>query len=62
MGDFNFGDEDPDILRPDFVDAWRTLRPDEPGFTYDTKSAFPSSFLVFFFFLKLCLLSLQKKS
>lgn len=50
MGDFNFGDEDPDILRPDFVDAWRTLRPDEPGFTYDTKSAFPSSFLVFFFF------------
>src|SRR5690606_23614534 len=37
-GDLNFGDgEQPDTahLDPEFVDLWTTLRPGEPGFTWD---------------------------
>ena len=38
LGDFNFGDGDPEgqSLDPDFPDAWPTLHPGNAGFTYDT--------------------------
>jgi poly(A) polymerase len=37
-GDFNFGDDAPEARtfeEADFVDTWTTLRPGEPGLTYD---------------------------
>lgn len=44
MGDFNFGDgEQPetDMLDSSFVDVWRAVHPDAPGFTWDVeRSAF----------------------
>ena len=38
MGDFNFGDrEDPESsrLEAEYADLWLSLKPDEPGFTWD---------------------------
>jgi poly(A) polymerase len=38
MGDFNFGDGAPEaqlFAEAGFVDVWTTLRPGEPGYTYD---------------------------
>ncbi|MBN1206467.1 MAG: DUF504 domain-containing protein [Myxococcaceae bacterium] len=38
MGDFNFGDDAPEVqtfAEAGFVDAWTALRPGEPGYTYD---------------------------
>lgn len=37
MGDFNFGDDGPvdRLARAGLVDVWRTLRPGEPGLTFD---------------------------
>ena len=37
LGDFNFGDGEPEEARvpAEYVDLWRALRPDEPGFTWD---------------------------
>lgn len=38
LGDFNFGDGEPEerSLDPDFPDAWPTLHPGNPGYTRDT--------------------------
>ncbi|MEZ4428383.1 MAG: endonuclease/exonuclease/phosphatase family protein [Nannocystaceae bacterium] len=37
LGDLNFGDGEPEEARvpAEYVDLWRALRPDEPGFTWD---------------------------
>lgn len=38
VGDFNFGDDAPEVEafeEAGFVDAWKALRPDEAGYTYD---------------------------
>ncbi len=33
IGDFNFGDDDADAsIRRDFIDAWRYLHPEDPGY------------------------------
>ena len=42
VGDFNFGDGEPEssALEPGFVDAWKLVKPQDPGFTWDiTRSA-----------------------
>lgn len=40
LGDFNFGDEQPETeaLDPGFVDAWASQYPNDPGFTRDTQA------------------------
>lgn len=37
VGDFNFGDGEPEgsALDPGFVDAWKTVKPRDPGFTWN---------------------------
>jgi endonuclease/exonuclease/phosphatase family metal-dependent hydrolase len=41
-GDFNFGDgEEPEssALKKEYVDCWKTLRPDDPGYTWDIEKS-----------------------
>eukprot|EP01125_Pyxidicula_operculata_P010883 TRINITY_DN3575_c0_g1_i1.p1 TRINITY_DN3575_c0_g1~~TRINITY_DN3575_c0_g1_i1.p1 ORF type:complete len:937 (-),score=135.71 TRINITY_DN3575_c0_g1_i1:130-2940(-) len=40
IGDFNVSDGDHEesiLFRQDFIDVWKTLLPNEPGYTYDTE-------------------------
>lgn len=45
LGDFNFGDGEPEAGHLDkrFADAWRALKGDDPGFTWDPQKSFFAS-------------------
>lgn len=39
IGDFNFNSEDEEKLIPsDFIDVWKNLRPNDPGYTFDPQT------------------------